>query len=365
MVNHDDDCPPGYCNCPHWVSAGPCECHVFPDGCYPVIPLDPVTNDPVCGGWGTYWNPVSEQCECIDPSHEMNGHGDCVAPLDPILPPNPQPICPDPLNPDCDQGGGSQPPPPPPPADSIPLTLTLNPATVTPGGVTEVIVQVSPAQAGVPVEAWTSASGDGVGVFGASAGSTDANGQFSTTYTTALAVHVETIGATATSSDEEILVASADLTVGFGCGDERDHIILEYVRFPAGAPPPACSRFVNSTSSSYYTFSDLNINNWWNWAILSPTFVQKLDQWVDGIGTGKRQLNSGYRHPARNDSITGASSTSHHLWGRAADLQNMSGTIEEADFLAAVADSLDSIEVLVRYPNLAAGRRGYVHAAWQ
>jgi hypothetical protein len=50
-------------------------------------------------------------------------------------------------------------------------------------------------------------------VFGESSDLTDENGVFSTTYTAALPVHVETIWASAINNDGEILEASADLTV--------------------------------------------------------------------------------------------------------------------------------------------------------
>jgi hypothetical protein len=212
-VAYDDECPSGRCTCdpsfwdPDWAG-GHCECYSNDGMCSPLIPLDPIVNDPVCGGWGTFWNSVTEQCECIDSSHEMDAHGDCVATSDPTIPPPddppPEPDCSDPLNPECEDGGTNPPPPPPPAEDPMTITLTLSPAEVAPGGVTEVTVQVEPAQAGVPVEVWTSASGDGVGVFGESSDLTDENGVFSTTYTAALSVHVETIWAGATNNDGDI-----------------------------------------------------------------------------------------------------------------------------------------------------------------
>jgi hypothetical protein len=110
----------------------------------------------------------------------------------------------------------AEPPPPPPAPDSMTITVALSPAEVAPGGVTEVTVQVEPAQAGVPVDVWTSASGDGIGVFGESSDLTDANGVFSTTYTAGSTVQVETIWASTIDNDGQIIEASADLTVGWG-----------------------------------------------------------------------------------------------------------------------------------------------------
>jgi hypothetical protein len=221
-VAYDDECPSGRCTCdpsfwdPDWAG-GHCECYSNDGMCSPLIPLDPIVNDPVCGGWGTFWNSVTEECECIDSSHEMDAHGDCVATSDPTIPPPddppPEPDCSDPLNPECEDGGTNPPPPPPPAEDPMTITLTLSPAEVAPGGVTEVTVQVEPAQAGVPVDVWTSASGDGVGVFGESSDLTDENGVFSTTYTAGSTVQVETIWASATNNDGELIEASADLTV--------------------------------------------------------------------------------------------------------------------------------------------------------
>jgi hypothetical protein len=193
--------------------------------------LDPIVVTPYCDGWGTEYDWELDECVCMDPYHEMDEYGDCALPEDDSPPPlvcpdpdnpecddggtEPPVICPDPFNPECGDGEPTPPPPPPPPPapDSMTVSLTLSPTEVTPGGVTEVIVQVDPAQAGVPVDVWTSASGDGVGVFGESSDLTDENGVFSTTYTAGSAVHVETIWAAAINNDGEILEASADLTV--------------------------------------------------------------------------------------------------------------------------------------------------------
>jgi hypothetical protein len=178
--------------------------------------LDPIIVNPYCEGWGTFWNSVTEECECIDSSHEMDAHGDCVATSDPTIPPPddppPEPDCPDPLNPECEDGGTNPPPPPPPAPDPMTITLTLSPAEVAPGGVTEVTVQVEPAQAGVRgrclvvgFRGQDSSCLIPIGVFGESAGLTDENGVFSTTYKAGLDVQVETIVASVPDNDGEFL----------------------------------------------------------------------------------------------------------------------------------------------------------------
>jgi hypothetical protein len=137
-------------------------------------------------------------------------------------------------------------------------TITLSPAEVSPGGETEVTVQVHPAQAGVAVDIWSSGSGQDsscqipIGVITESAGLTDANGVFSTTYKAGLDVQADTIVGSVADNHGEILTKSAVLTVKGACNTQADRLVAEYSIAGSHTAPP-CGDF--QTAGSYSPFS--------------------------------------------------------------------------------------------------------------
>jgi probable HAF family extracellular repeat protein len=134
------------------------------------------------------------------------------------------------------------------------------------------------------------------------------------------------------------------------CGSERDKIIQEYVTFnvvfyPGTTPlssAPHCNDFTQLAHTANYAFSDLKsrdtINNY-SWAIIRSPLVAPaalapagfgLDSWVFEAGPPLRPLTSGYRNPFWNFSgnVNGRG-RSRHMFGDAADMQNLTGTMKE------------------------------------
>jgi hypothetical protein len=123
-----------------------------------------------------------------------------------------------------------------------------------------------------------------------------------------------------------ILEASADLTVGFGCGDERDVIILEYVTHPVNLLP-TCDDFSESGGSTHFSWSELNFhwgqgNPHAEWGMVRPSLTTGLDATRDDYGK-QVVITSGYRCPHGNASITGADPNSAHMHGSAADFRSL------------------------------------------
>jgi len=116
------------------------------------------------------------------------------------------------------------------------------------------------------------------------------------------------------------------------CGDERDTIIQEYITYHVSLIPQ-CSWFTQSAHSQYFSFSQLNVNGVYSWALVkAPLTVDKsslygLDRWSDLLG-GSQTINSAYRSPAHNASIGGRPG-SRHQFGDAADLNNFSQSLPE------------------------------------
>ena len=342
MVTASDvDCPEGRCVCPAGTlgmmasiaSGDVCECVIQGDGCYPIYELDPISADPYCQGFGTHYDWDLEDCVCMDPTHQMDELGDCQ-PTHPEEDDYTHEPCPDPSNPYCPPTGGGDGdptnPPPPPPGDSMSVTLTLDPATVTPGGVTEVIVQVSPAQAGVPVEVWSAVGGLDpscqipIGVFGATTGTTNASGIFSTTYKAGLDVQDELISASVTNPDQEILVEQGSLTVRGTCNNQADRLVAEYsIRGAVAAPP--CGMFQNHGEFAPFTWTEWTggargnpsaASGGYGLIMLGISYLVVHLQWHFDVTFG---IESGYRSPCGNWAIE-ASSGSYHQLGKAADL---------------------------------------------
>lgn len=141
-----------------------------------------------------------------------------------------------------------------------------------------------------------------------------------------------------------------------GCGGERDVMTNEYspgVVYPAGvSPKPQCSEFEQHSAGHQYSthftwgewnggFADGNPHTEYG---LIGSAVRDAVEAVRTIYGYPIYLSSGYRCPHGNASIPGASSTSHHMRGRAADLYRWGGqgsphwSEEEFNELKAVAE---------------------------
>jgi hypothetical protein len=139
----------------------------------------------------------------------------------------------------------------------------------------------------------------------------------------------------------------------YGCGDERDSLIYQYLNYGVNFVPN-CGSFTNSAASEFFSFSELTVNSGASsWAIIRPPLtVAKssgygLDRWRQLIGT-PQHANSVYRTPAHNWAIGGASQ-SRHMYGDAVDLANQTNTSAEywakrANAIEAEADYVEEID---------------------
>ncbi|MGH9398142.1 MAG: D-Ala-D-Ala carboxypeptidase family metallohydrolase, partial [Terriglobia bacterium] len=118
--------------------------------------------------------------------------------------------------------------------------------------------------------------------------------------------------------------ARMPMTVG-ACGDQRDSIIPQYQTYPTSPQfIPVCADFTNNASTANFAFAELNVNQWYPWAILRSVFLNGLQNTRNAYGSAMI-VNSGYREPAYNAGIGGARS-SQHVFGTAADIASDSNT---------------------------------------
>ena len=116
------------------------------------------------------------------------------------------------------------------------------------------------------------------------------------------------------------------------CTDDRDPLTKEYRAKGAVDvtgllhDPPACVDYTKSASSSIFSFSQLTVNDGYQWALIRQplTSPSALSAWVLQLGYPSYHpvINSGYRSPAHNAAVGGVGG-SRHLWGDAIDLQNL------------------------------------------
>jgi hypothetical protein len=132
------------------------------------------------------------------------------------------------------------------------------------------------------------------------------------------------------------------------------------VTYPNGVTPQiACSQFGNYAANyqylSYFTWSELN-GGWQDgnphtgWGYIDNNAANGLTL-LRVYWNAPLRISSGYRCPHGNNSIPGASTTSHHMRGRAFDLYTWGTycpgncwTEEEFNLLKAQADALMPIE---------------------
>jgi hypothetical protein len=124
-----------------------------------------------------------------------------------------------------------------------------------------------------------------------------------------------------------LLLAAMQHAQGAGCGDERDTIIAEYVALSLPFVP-RCDDFTQQSSSRHFQFNELNSGRY-KWAILRSSMTTGIDH-VHGNYRGRLRVNSGYRNPRHNASVTGsAKRDSRHMHGDAVDLQSTETTFDQ------------------------------------
>jgi hypothetical protein len=111
------------------------------------------------------------------------------------------------------------------------------------------------------------------------------------------------------------------------CHDSRDQLMAEYPKYNAGFVP-VCSDFMPSSVSqptTHFSFAELNTsdiqrNEYPNWAILKPRLLSGLEDWRADYGQ-PLTINSGYRSPLVQNIINSSAPKDRHIHGDAADVQ--------------------------------------------
>lgn len=129
------------------------------------------------------------------------------------------------------------------------------------------------------------------------------------------------------------------------CGDERDALLQAYD--DQGIPIDLdCGDFTKTRGTARLTFADIFKPTSQPWALLrDPMLAAKdrgygLDLLIDHYGEA-RTLNSSYRDPIRNKQNGGAR-RSRHLFGDAADLRNVTRSMEEWQRMWTAAEKADA-----------------------
>lgn len=108
-------------------------------------------------------------------------------------------------------------------------------------------------------------------------------------------------------------------------GDDRERLIMEYPAYNV-TPTPGCSDFTQQSGSQYFSFFELTGGSY-SWAILRNHLFTGMDATRTNYGEALT-VTSGYRSPSHNASIPGASSSSRHMFGDAADVDNPRDDLE-------------------------------------
>ena len=145
---------------------------------------------------------------------------------------------------------------------------------------------------------------------------------------------------------------------------ELELLDREYDQHPVNLDPE-CYDFTNSRGSSYYGFSAINGGDY-SYALVRDPLVAAassghgLDKWREAFGEN-RNISSGYRNPARNASVAGATN-SRHMYGDAADLDTQTNTQTEWDDMVTAANASDPSYV---EPVTGPCGLGCVHIDWR
>ncbi len=148
------------------------------------------------------------------------------------------------------------------------------------------------------------------------------------------------------------------------CHDSRDQLIAEYPTYNAGFVP-VCSDFTPSSVSqptTDFSFAELNTsdiqrNEYPNWAILKARLLSGLEDWRADYGQ-PLTINSGYRSPLVQNIINSSAPRDRHIHGDAADAQ--AGTDPVWNDLH---DSALAVGGCVEPKNLSG--IGHVHTDWR
>ncbi len=115
------------------------------------------------------------------------------------------------------------------------------------------------------------------------------------------------------------------ITAWAHCGDARDRIIQEYINFRVSLRP-TCASFTRTKRSANFSFAELNGSDY-PFAILTDRLLNGLENVRRRNGNRPLGLTSGYRNPARNRRVGGASQ-SRHMYGDAADIGSNATTFD-------------------------------------
>jgi hypothetical protein len=125
------------------------------------------------------------------------------------------------------------------------------------------------------------------------------------------------------------------------CGDARDALIQEYITWTVNLTPK-CSDFTQTAQSDHFSYDELTTQSGTSWAILRSVLTdpassgRSLDYWRQLLGGVPQIVNSGYRGPYHNATMTDANGNpapgatqSRHMYGDAVDMRNFSQTPDE------------------------------------
>jgi Peptidase M15 len=149
------------------------------------------------------------------------------------------------------------------------------------------------------------------------------------------------------------------------CGDDRDDLLQAYE--DQGIPVDlTCADFTQTRRTATLSFPQLFHATTHGWALLrDPMLASKdkgygLDLLIDAYGA-TRSINSSYRDPIRNKQAGGAT-RSRHMFGDAADVDDVTNSLEEWQRLWTAAEkaNADYIE-----PQSGPCKLGCLHADWR
>ena len=128
------------------------------------------------------------------------------------------------------------------------------------------------------------------------------------------------------------------------CGDERDIVVAEYIRFKIQLWQPSCRDFTDTRVSTYFTWDELNggffDGNPHNpWGYVAPALITGLENLLLNY-RGPVSISSGYRCPHGNKEVGSQyPATSRHMFGLAVDIRTGALGAAYDDLSDAAADA--------------------------
>lgn len=111
------------------------------------------------------------------------------------------------------------------------------------------------------------------------------------------------------------------------CGNPSiDPVYDEYRDSSYGtAHRPSCTDFRTNISTTHFTFSELNVSNQYTYGLFRVSLTDGVECIRRENGGSALTVNSGYRNPAKNQQIGGATE-SRHIYGDAVDFSAPAGS---------------------------------------